>query len=126
GRGAEQPLQLVGYPQLEVIAGQLTLGGEPGAGDVAGAGLCAGDVALDGAAHLAPQIRDPAGRGGDAEEIGDGPRAAPSRSTGSARARCATAPSPAAAAAARALRRGIDLGGWKKPGTGLGDDCLGL
>jgi hypothetical protein len=103
-RGVEQPLQRVGDPQLHVGGGKLALRREPRCGEVAGARLRAGDVALDRPPDPAPQIGNPARRPGHAERIAD-----------QARAR-----------RARALRQRVEFGGREQLGAGLRDDRLGL
>ena len=70
-RRVEQPFQLIRAAQLHVIGGELALRRQPRAGDISGAGLSTRDIAFDSAPDLAPQIRDPARRLADAEEIRD-------------------------------------------------------
>ena len=53
-RGFQQPLQLVGNAELHIVAGELALRGESGAGHIACARLRTGDIALDRPLDLAP------------------------------------------------------------------------
>ncbi len=106
-RGVEQPLQFVGDAQLQVVARQLALRGQPRIGDVARTGLRGGDIALDGAAHLAPQIGDPAGRRREAEEVAD---ALPLLPPETPICRSHTVQSAVRRCGARAARLGINRG----------------
>jgi len=60
-RGAVEPAELVELAQLDVVGRELGLGGQARVGEVGGARLGVGDVALDGAADAAPKVGRPAG-----------------------------------------------------------------
>src|SRR5205823_4351858 len=109
-------LQLVRNAQLHVVARELALRREPGAGEIAGARLRASNVALDRALDLAPEIRNPTCRRGQAEEVGD--------AAGVAAGNTGIADPPAAGA--RALRLRVERGSREEPGAGLRGDGLGL
>ena len=75
GRVVEQPLQLVGDAQLQIVAGERALGREPRIGEIGGARLGGRDIGLDRAADLAPEIGGPA-RGDRVAEKAPDPAAA--------------------------------------------------
>src|SRR6185437_11267630 len=109
--GVEQPLELVGDAQLQIVGGEQGLGGKTGGGEIAGARLRVGDIALDGAADASPDVELPACRGGDIELVLH-PRAAGDRGAAGTGAR----------ALSGALRRSIYRERREKPGARLGDD----
>ena len=72
----EQALQLVGDAQLQIIAGERALRRKPGIGQIGGARLRGGDIGLDRAADLTPEIGGPARRDIVAEKASDAAAAA--------------------------------------------------